>query len=119
MIGTRLSERYEIVSELGRGGMGVVYLAHDPRLDRNVAIKVIPQELLTDESEERFRREARMIARLDHPGIVVAYDVGIDPGALFLVMPYVEGVHLRDFVRERATIAEIVDISRQIADAPA
>ncbi len=97
--------------------MGAVYLAHDPRLDRNVAVKVIPQELLTSDTEERFRREARLIAKLDHPGIVVAYDVGIDPGALFLVMPYVEGKHLREFVREGATFAEIVDIARQVAEA--
>ena len=117
MIGSRLGDRYELLRELGRGGMGVVYLAHDPRLEREVAVKIIPQEMLTADTEERFRREARLIARLDHPGIVVAYDVGADPGALFLVMPFVAGVHLHDFIREGATLAEIVEIGRQVAEA--
>src|SRR5436190_12026218 len=117
MIGARLGDRYELVRELGRGGMGVVYLAHDPLLDRDVAIKVIPQEMLTADTEERFRREARVIAKLDHPGVVVAYDVGVDPGALFLVMPYVPGVHLHEFVRNGTTLAGIVEIARQVAEA--
>src|SRR5437016_5290799 len=98
--------------------MGVVYLAHDPRLDREVAVKVIPQELLTAETEDRFRREARMVAKLDHPGIVVAYDVGVDPGGLFLVMPLIEGPPLNRFLRESmATVADIVEIARQLAEA--
>ena len=74
MIGNRLGNRYEVVKELGRGGMGVVYLAHDPVLDRNVAIKVVTPEVVSPESVERFKREARVVAKMDHPSIVSVHD---------------------------------------------
>ena len=80
MIGAKLSKRYEIVKELGRGGMGVVYLAHDPVLDREVAIKVVTPDTVSAESVERFKREARVVAKMDHPAIVSVHDSGEHEG---------------------------------------
>ncbi len=89
--GTRLGP-YEIVSALGAGGMGEVYRARDTRLDRTVAIKVLPATLASDPSfRERFDREARSISALDHPNICAVYDVGHDRGIDFIVMAFVEG----------------------------
>jgi serine/threonine-protein kinase len=95
MIGAKLGDRYEIISELGHGGMGVVYRAHDPLLNRDVAVKVIPPTLLTAQAEERFRREAQLVAQMDHPAIVPIYDIGNADGALFFVMPVVRGESAR------------------------
>ena len=118
MIGTRLSDRYQIVSELGRGGMGVVYLARDPLLDRDVAVKLIPPGFLDDAATERFRREARAVARLDHPGIVGIHDFGTHESSLFYVMPLVRGHNLRDTLNERKlSLGDIVTIAQQIAEA--
>jgi serine/threonine protein kinase len=71
VIGTKLADRYEILAELGRGGMGVVYRAKDPVLNRDVAVKLIPPGNLTKDAEERFQREAQIVAQMDHPGIVL------------------------------------------------
>lgn len=118
MIGTRLSNRYEILHELGQGGMGVVYLAHDPLLDREVAVKLINPAALNEESKERFKREARIIARMDHPAIVVIYDVGEHEGNLYLVMPYVRGTNLRSMMLDRTLhMADIIHIGISVAEA--
>ncbi len=118
MIGTKLLNRYEIVRELGRGGMGVVYLARDPVLDREVAVKVVTPEQVSTESVERFRREARVVARMDHPSIVTVYDSGEQEGALFFIMPLVEGTNLRSVLKSQTLrLGELVDIAIQIADA--
>ena len=83
---------YEIVAPLGAGGMGEVYRARDARLDRTVAIKVLPDTLAADPHfRERFDREARAVAALNHPHICTLYDIGVQDGASFLVMEYVEG----------------------------
>ena len=87
--GTRLGP-YEILSPLGSGGMGEVYRARDTRLDRIVAIKVLPREV-ADDLALRFEREARAVAALDHPHICGVYDVGSVDGTYFFVMPYLEG----------------------------
>lgn len=118
MIGTRLSDRYQIVSELGRGGMGVVYLARDPLLDRDVAVKMIPPGFLDDAATERFRREARAVARLDHPGIIGIHDFGAHESSLFYVMPLVRGHNLRDTMQEqKLTLGDIITIGHQVAEA--
>jgi ABC-type transport system substrate-binding protein len=118
MIGTRLANRYEVVHELGRGGMGVVYLARDPLLERDVAVKLIPPGVLDAESHERFRREARVLARLNHPGIVGIHDFGAHSDALFYVMPLVRGRNLREEMAQvTLTLGEILEIGRQIAQA--
>ncbi len=84
--------RYEIRRELGRGGMAAVYLAYDPNFDREVAIKVLPHELMHDPAfRTRFHREARTIAALEHPAIVPVYDFGEENGQPYLVMRYLSG----------------------------
>src|SRR6185436_14618258 len=94
--GTRLGS-YEIVSLLGRGGMGEVYLAEDTRLGRRVAIKLLPAESMTDErAKALLLREARAAARLDHPNICAIYEVGEVRGLAFIVMQFVEGETLAE-----------------------
>ena len=84
--------RYEVKSELGRGGMAVVYHAYDPAMQRDVAIKVLPREFLHESTfRERFTREGRTIASLEHPAIVPVYDYGEHRGQPFLVMRYMAG----------------------------
>lgn len=118
MIGTKLANRFEIVRELGRGGMGVVYLARDPLLERDVAIKLVSPHLLTPEAVERFKREAKVVARMDHPGIVAVHDIGEHEGCLFFVMPYVPGVSLRSLIDSRAlNLGDMLDITAQVAEA--
>lgn len=118
MIGSRLQERYELSAELGRGGMGVVFEAWDPRLNRQVAIKVILPEHLDDEIEARFRREARVVARMDHPGIVPIFDYGRHEGSLFFVMPRLRGATLRELLGGRSLdVDEILRIAAEIAEA--
>ena len=118
MLGQKLSDRYEIISELGRGGMGVVYKAHDPLLNREVAIKLIPPAMLSSEAEQRFQREAQLVAQMDYPAIVPIYDFGKHDGSLFFVMPVVQGTNLRGFLREQAlTLGEVIDLGVQVADA--
>ncbi len=93
--------RYEIKSELGRGGMATVYLAFDPRFKRDVAIKVLPREFLHDpQFRVRFEREAQTIAMLDHPAIVTVFDYGEEEGLPFLVMRYMAGGSLADRLRQ-------------------
>jgi serine/threonine protein kinase len=103
--GTRLGP-YEIVSPLGAGGMGEVYRARDTRLDRVVAIKILPQHLSEKPAaRERFDREARAISSLSHPNICHLYDVGKQDGISYLVMEYLEGETLADRLGKRAVDA--------------
>jgi serine/threonine protein kinase len=86
----------EIVELVGHGGMGVVYKARQPRLDRLVALKLLPQSLAADAAfAERFNREARVLARLNHPNIVTVHDFGQSGGFFYLLMEFVDGVNLR------------------------
>ncbi len=117
MIGSKLAGRYELTGELGRGGMGVVYRAHDPLLNREVAVKLIPPAQLSPEAEQRFQREAQVVAQMDHPSIVSIHDLGRDEGSLFFVMPLVQGMNLHQFRRRRSALGEVVDIAIQIAEA--
>jgi len=118
MIGTRLANRYEITSELGRGGMGVVYRARDPLLNRDVAVKLVSSTDLTAELEERFQREAQVVAQMDHPAIVSIHDLGRHEGSLFFVMPLVSGTNLLRLLRDQSLrLGEVVDIGIQVADA--
>ena len=118
MLGTKLGDRYEIVAELGRGGMGVVYRARDPLLNRDVAVKLIPPSLLTEQSEERFQREAQLVAQMNHPGIVSIFDIGRHEGSMYFLMPVVQGRNLRAFLKETPrSLGELLDIVIQVADA--
>ncbi len=120
--GTRLGP-YEVLGLIGEGGMGQVYRAADTRLDRAVAIKVMPAALAADPiRRERFEREARSISRLAHPNICPLYDVGELPadvgGGLFLVMQFLEGETLADRLSRGAlSIKETLDVGIQIAEA--
>src|SRR4051794_25794598 len=87
---------YQIVAPIGAGGMGEVYKAHDARLNRTVAIKILPPHLAEAERKQRFEREARAIAALNHPHICTVHDVGLHDGIDFLVMEFLEGETLAD-----------------------
>jgi serine/threonine-protein kinase len=113
-----LAGEYSIERELGRGGMGIVYLARDVKLDRDVAIKVLPTDLAhTDEARERFLREARTAASLSHPHIVPIHRVGEAGGFVFFVMTYVEGETLGERLRTRGPMpaAEATRMLREVA----
>ncbi len=114
-----LAERYGIERELGQGGMATVYLAHDVRHDRPVALKVLRAELAAVIGAERFLAEIRTTANLQHPHILPLHDSGEAGGAVFYVMPYVEGESLRDrLTREKQLpIGEALGIAAEVADA--
>jgi serine/threonine-protein kinase len=114
-----LSDRYRLERELGRGGMATVYLAHDLRHDRDVAIKVLHQDLGAALGAERFLAEIRTTARLQHPHILPLLDSGEADGLLYYVMTYVAGESLRDrLTRERQLPIDVaVRITREVADA--
>ena len=96
---------YEVRGEIGRGGMAAVYLAYDLRLNRKVAIKLMLPELAFHEGmEDRFKREARTAAKLDHPNIVVIYSVRDDADLLYFVMKFIEGASLEQLVRRHAPL---------------
>ncbi len=93
--------RYEIKSELGRGGMATVYKAYDPRFEREVALKVLPREMMHDENfRVRFQREAKTIASLEHPAIVPVYDVGEEDGQPYFVMRYMTGGSVAELIEK-------------------
>jgi serine/threonine-protein kinase len=93
--------RYEIKTELGRGGMAIVYLANDPRFDREVALKVLPREFLFDEQfRARFEREIKTVAQLEHPAIVPVHDVGEEDGQPFFVMRNMTGGSLSNWLKQ-------------------
>lgn len=109
--------RYRIKGELGRGGMSTVYLAHDPHFERDVAIKLLPLELLHQSTfRRRFEREAKVVAALDHPAIVPVYDFGEEDEQPFLVMRFMMGGSLTDRLRQGAlTIKEAASIISRLA----
>jgi serine/threonine protein kinase len=110
---------YEIVAPIGAGGMGEVYRAHDPKLGRDVAIKVLPLSFVADpDRQARFEREARLVAALNHPNIAQVYGLEESDGVLGLVMELVEGDTLADRIaRGPIPIPEALPIARQIAEA--
>ena len=117
MIGSTVGA-YRIVSQLGAGGMGVVYKALDTRLQRHVALKVLPQAVSADpERRQRFLQEARAASALNDPHIVTVHDIFEAGGTAFLVMELVEGQTLRELARQPLPIADIVTYVGQIADA--
>ena len=111
--------RYEIESEVGRGGMATVYKAYDPHFDRLVAVKVLPREFMHQETfRARFTREAKTIAALEHAAIVPVYDYGEDDGQPFLVMRYMPGGSLSDRLKVGAIgVEQAVRITQRIAGA--
>src|SRR5215212_11290496 len=96
MIGTVLSGRYKLEAKLGSGGMSTVYLARDTTLDRSVAVKVMHREMSEQEDQlQRFRQEARAVAKLSHPNVVAVIDAGEDGGHPYIVFEYIEGETLK------------------------
>ena len=118
MIGKTISH-YRVTAKLGAGGMGVGYLAHDERLERDVALKVLPAETLTDEvARKRFRKEALALSKLNHPNIATIYDFDTQDGVDFLVMEYVEGTTLSEKLSTGPLPEEeVTKLGRQVADA--
>src|ERR1700758_550126 len=116
--GTKLGP-YEIHSPLGAGGMGEVYRARDTRLDRIVAIKVLPVHFSNDDvRKQRLLREAKTISGLNHPNICTLYDVGSQGGIDYLVMEFIEGESLAQrLLRGPLSLEQVLTIGREIADA--
>ena len=114
-----LADRYRIERELGAGGMATVYLAHDVRHDRKVAIKVLKPDLAESLGRDRFLREIRLAARLNHPHILALYDSGDADGFLYFVMPVMQGQTLRDRLRQEGLLSvdSAVRIASEVADA--
>ncbi|MDP1570086.1 MAG: protein kinase [Vicinamibacterales bacterium] len=118
MIGQTISH-YRILSQLGQGGMGVVYEAEDTRLGRRVAIKVLPTEACCDaQAMERFLREARIVSSLNHPHICTLHDIGEHDGEQFMVMELIEGESLKARIaRGPLPVDEVLELGLQMADA--
>ncbi|MCA9874628.1 MAG: serine/threonine protein kinase, partial [Anaerolineales bacterium] len=119
MTNSRVFGRYEIMRLLGRGGNASVYLAYDPRFERQVALKVLPHEYLHEPTfQERFSREARTIARLEHYAIVPVYDFGEHMGQPYLVMRYMSGGSLADrLTNGPLPLTAVAPILKRLADA--
>ena len=116
LAGTRLGP-YELLGLIGAGGMGQVYRARDPRLDRHVAIKVLPDNFAEDaERRARFEREARVVAALSHPNILAIHDTGLQDGRIYVVTELLEGETVRDALHAgRLPIRKAIDIAVQVA----
>ena len=120
VIGTLISERYRLEEKIGSGGMSSVYRAFDPMLERWVAIKLMHRDISDDPDQlERFRREARAVAQLNHPHVVTVIDAGEDEGAPYIVFEYVEGETLKERIRRlgRLPVSEAVAYAIEIGRA--
>jgi eukaryotic-like serine/threonine-protein kinase len=120
VIGTLISERYRLDEKIGSGGMSTVYRAFDPTLERWVAIKLMHRDISHDPDQlERFRREARAVAQLNHPHVVTVIDAGEDDGAPYIVFEYVEGETLKERIRRlgRLPVSEAVAYAIEIGRA--
>lgn len=111
--------RYQIIKKVGEGMMGVVYQAHDPRIDRTIALKVLREDRLqSDEYVQRFLKEAVAIGRISHQNIVAVYDIGQDHDTIYIAMEFLDGSDLDQIIKERRlSFAEIAALGRQIAEA--
>ena len=119
-VGTLLSGRYRLDAQIGAGGMSTVYRAFDTVLERQVAIKLMHREIASDSDQlERFRREARAVAQLNHPHVVGVIDAGEDDGTPYIVFEYVEGETLKDRIRRlgRLPVGEAVAYAIEVARA--
>ena len=110
---------YGLLSRLGAGGMGEIHLAEDTRLGRKVALKILPAEFVADADRvRRFEQEARAVSALNHPNILVIYEVGKEHGVHFIVTEFIEGQTLRQKLNEeKLKISETLDVAVQIAEA--
>ena len=118
MIDKMICNRYKIIDHLGTGGMATVWLGYDTILDRNVAIKTFKIDANDEDAVKRFNREAKAVTSLSHPNIVSIYDVENEGDFYYLILEYVEGMTLKDYMMKnpKMPIETIVHISKQIAD---
>ena len=120
-LGDLIAGKYQLISELGHGGMGIVYRAVDTFIGRQVAVKLLkfPAFLVGDQVRDRMRREVMITGRLSHPNLVTVFDAGIDQGELYIVLELIEGCSLKDALLERPRwpVAEAVALAVQILDA--
>src|SRR5947207_2560983 len=115
--GTRF-DRYEILSPLGKGGMGEVYLAQDTRLGRKIALKLLPAEFTQDADRvRRFEQEAQAASALNHPNIITIYEIGEVDGAHFIATEFIEGQTLREPMTSRIQMSAMIESAIQIASA--
>jgi len=120
MLGKVLNDRYKLIKKLGKGGMALVFEAQDLLLDRQVAIKMLRPEYVSDKDfVKKFRHEAKAVARISHPNVVSIYDIARDGNYHYLVMENINGSNLKDIITERGklTITESLDIANQICSA--
>ena len=112
-------DNYRIMGRLGSGGMGEVYLAEDTRLNRKIALKVLPSQFtISAEHVSRFQQEARAASALNHPNIVTIYEICQSNSAHFIATEFIDGVTLRDHLtRADMTLAEVLDVAAQVASA--
>jgi serine/threonine protein kinase len=109
--------RFRVVRELGRGGFGIVYLAHDPKLGRDVALKVPRADVVhSAELRERFQQEARAAAGLDHPNLVPVYETGEEGAVCWIASAYCHGVNLAEWLRQRTEPVPLAEAARLVAD---
>jgi len=110
---------YRIISKLGAGGMGEVFLAHDTKLERKVAIKMLPAKSIDDaHARKRLFREARAAATLDHPNICAIHEVNQDGDTVFIVMQYIEGETLAArLLQSPMTPDDVIDVGLQVGEA--
>src|SRR5438045_5315485 len=110
--------RYEIRSKIGKGGMGEVYRAYDPKLRRDVAIKILPSDFAADRDRlARFEREAHAAGALNHPNIITIHEISEVDGRPYIATEFVEGLTLRRRLRQSLTLTETIDIALQMASA--
>src|SRR5205807_4922661 len=105
---------YKVLARLGAGGMGEVYLAQDPRLDRKIALKLLPAYFTKDSDRlHRFEQEARAASSLNHPNIVTIYEIGQADGHQFIATEFIDGVTLRERLTRTMKLSEALDIAVQ------
>src|SRR5437870_5942780 len=115
--GARLG-RYELKSQLGAGGMGEVYLAQDTKLDRKIALKILPAEVAAHPDRmKRFRQEAKAASALNHPNIITIYEIDETASGHFIATEFIEGETLRECEQKPLQLSESLDIGTQIASA--
>src|ERR687883_1900717 len=118
MVGELIAGRYELEELIGTGGMSSVFRAHDRLLERKVALKILHEHYTRDDDYvERFRREARAVAQLNHPNIVTVIDRGEQDGRQFIVFEYVDGMNLKELVERDGPLSarEAIELALQVA----
>ena len=117
--GSTFAGRYQIIEELGKGGMGKVYKAHDAEIREKIALKLLKPEIATDEKTiERFKNEIRLARKIVHKNVGRVYDLGKEEGRYFITMEYVPGQDLRGLIRQsrQLTVGTTINIAKQVCE---